>query len=397
MKKPALLGLSVFLTLSAGFLFSACQSDAAKKIGDLGPALLPNRTDTRLVEGEPADKRLILPEGFQATLFSTQAPGARDLQFSPNSTLLVSLKGQGKVIALPDKDGNGEADKTVEVLKGLKNPHGLAFHNGKLFVAEERQVTRYNWDETNMTATFDKKILDLPSGGSNHVTRSLLFDQNNNLFISIGSDCNVCNEKDNRHASVMISNENGDNPRVYAAGLRNAVFMALNPIDGTVWATENGRDMLGDDVPPDEINILQENANYGWPFCYGAQIPDNSFGGKDAAYCNTTKAPAGELQAHSAALGLTFINSPAFPADWQGDLLVAFHGSWNRSVPTGYKVVHLKVDGTQTKDQSDFMTGFIQGGQTLGRPVDLTFDTLGRLYLSDDKAGAVYLVSHTQP
>jgi len=142
---------------------------------------------------------------------------------------------------------------------------------------------------------------------------------------------------------------------------------------------------------------LAENANYGWPFCYGAQVVDSTFGGKDAAFCKTTQLPAAELQAHSAALGLTFINSPQFPEDWQGDLLVAFHGSWNRSVPTGYKVVHLNVNGEQASDQSDFMTGFIQGGQTLGRPVDLTFDSLGRLYISDDKAGVVYLVTRTQP
>jgi len=173
--------------------------------------------------------------------------------------------------------------------------------------------------------------------------------------------------------------------------------MALRTSTDKVWATENGRDLLGDNVPPDEINILQDGGNYGWPFCYGDHVLDTTFGDKTQEYCNGTIAPAFNLQAHSAPLGLAFIDSRQFPADWQGDLLVAFHGSWNRSVPTGYKVVRLKVDGEKVSDQTDFMTGFLQNDQTIGRPVDLTFDSAGRLYVSDDKAGVVYLVSHTQP
>ncbi len=371
------------------------KSWVKQNVGDLGPALSPIRQNPPQVAGEAIDQ-LTLPEGFQVTLFSSAAPGARDLQFSPDGTLLVSLRTQGKVIALPDTNADGQADSVVEVLTGLKNPHGLVFRDGKLFVAEERQVSRYTWDESELTATLEKKIVDLPSGGAGHFTRSLVFDSQGNLYISIGSTCNVCDEKDERNASVMITNAEGESPRIYASGLRNAVFMTLRPSTDKVWVSENSRDLLGDNIPPDEINILEENANYGWPYCYGAQVRDSSFGDQPTSYCDNTVVPTAELQAHSAALGLTFVDSRQFPDDWQGDLLVAFHGSWNRSIPTGYKVVRLKVDGERVTGQEDFITGFLKDGQTMGRPVDITFDSLGRMYLSDDKAGAVYVVTGNQ-
>lgn len=398
MSRPVVLVVLAALILSGAVLAVSTIGQAVVKqqVGDVSPALSPALQMARPVDGKKADQRLTLPDGLQATLFSTQTPGARDLQFSPDGTLLVSLRAKGQVVALPDRDEDGVADRVVDVLSNIRNPHGLAFRNGKLFVASERELNRYIWDEETLTATFDKKLADLPSGGSGHFTRSLVFDSQGNLYISVGSTCNVCTERDSRNASVLITNEEGENVRTYATGLRNSVFMTLHDSTDEVWATENSRDLLGDDVPPDEINILQENGNYGWPFCYGNQVVDTTFGGKDQAYCNGTLVPLHAIQAHSAALGLTFIDSRQLPDAWQGDLLVAYHGSWNRSVPTGYKVVRMTVDGNRITGESDFMTGFLQGNQTLGRPVDLTFDQNGRLYISDDKAGVIYLVSSTQ-
>lgn len=383
----ALLGVIFFAITSFG------KNVVKNQIGDLGPAFGPVAETAPQVVGENADARLTVPGNFSLTVFSKDAPGARDLQFSPEGTLLVSLKNAGKVIALPDANSDGVADKTVDLLSGLKNPHGLAFRDGKLFVAEERQVSRYLWDEQNLTATFEKKIADLPGGGAGHVTRSLVFDNQGNLYISTGSTCNVCDEKDDRNAAVLITNANGEDVRLYSTGLRNAVFLTLRPDSDQVWVTENSRDRLGDDLPPDELNILQANANYGWPYCYGLKVRDNTFGSQPPAYCDQTLAPVVEIPAHSAALGLTFIDSPQFPTDWQGDVLVAYHGSWNRSVPTGYKVVRFTVDGDQVSQQTDFLTGFLQNGQSIGRPVDVTFDSDGSLYVSDDKAGIVYLIT----
>jgi len=383
---------------------------AKSKVGDLRPALFSSEKYQERSEntasglesnivGKLADARLTVPEEFLISEFATGTPGARDLQFSPNGTLLVSLRAEGKIVALPDTNNDGQADKVVEVLTGLRNPHGLAFRNGKLFVAEEQQVNRYLWDENQLTANLEKKLFDtpegvtLPGGGGGHQTRSLTFDQKGNLYISIGSTCNVCLEKNQFNATVMITDEAGSNPRIYSKGLRNAVFLATNPQTDQVWVTEMGRDLLGDNIPPDEINILQDNSDFGWPYCYGRQIYDQNFGKESAAYCQYTLPPIFELPAHSAPLGLAFIESADFPKDWQGDLLVAYHGSWNRSEPTGYKIVRLDVEGNTIKSESDFMTGFLQGSSAIGRPVDMAFNGSGSLFVSDDKSGRIYRIT----
>jgi glucose/arabinose dehydrogenase len=150
--------------------------------------------------------------------------------------------------------------------------------------------------------------------------------------------------------------------------------------------------MLGDTTPPDELNILQQNQNYGWPDCYADKVTDTTQHNKPKEYCATTTAPIHQFHAHNAPLGLTFVNSPYFPPDWQGDLLVSLHGSWNSSVPVGYKIVHLKVSDSTVTQEEDFVTGFINGRAVSGRPVDLEFDQKGNLYVSDDKAGKIYRI-----
>lgn len=307
-------------------------------------------------------------------IFAQNLGGVRDLEFSPGETLLASLPSEGKIIALKNNE-------VKDVLTGLDRPHGITFFNGKLYVAEETKVTRYNWDEQNLKASLNKVLFDLPKGG-NHFTRSLVLDKTGKLYISIGSTCNVCNENNPRYGTVLTGDSEGTTPKVFAKGLRNSVFLAVNPKTDQIWATEMGRDFLGDNLPPDEINILEEGKDYGWPNCYGDKIPDTNF--NPSATCTNTEFPIFKIPAHSAPLGLAF--------DPQGDLLVAYHGSWNRSVPDGYKVVRMKVAGNQIISSEDFITGFLEGNQAIGRPVDLIFDKEGNLYISDDKAGAVYLI-----
>lgn len=333
--------------------------------------------------GLPLEK----PPEFTLDIFAQNLGRVRDLTFSPEGILLASVPSEGKVIAIRDKNS------VTGVLTGLNNPHGIAFNNGKLFVAEERRLSRYNWDGQKLTASLDKVLFGLPAGG-NHITRSLIFDSNNNLYISIGSTCNVCNEANPWRGAVIITNPEGENPGVFATGLRNSVFLTTNPQTGEIWATEMGRDYLGDDLPPDEINIIKEGKNYGWPNCYGDKVPDTNFDPADSGtVCNSTGPPVYKIRAHSAPLGLVFIDSEQFPAMWQGDLLVALHGSWNRSSPVGYKIVRLEVSGNQITGEADFITGFLQDSQAISRPVDLIFDQNGNLYISDDKAGKIYILS----
>ena len=231
----------------------------------------------------------------------------------------------------------------------------------------------------------------LPSGG--HISRTVGFSPSDKMYVSIGSLCNVCEETDVRRAAVMEYNPDGSEARVYAEGLRNSVGFVFHPTTGHIWATENGRDNLGDDIPPDEINILRDGQHYGWPYCYGKNIPDRTINDPDR--CATTQESLHDMQAHSAPLGLRFINSPQFPEEWQGDLLVAYHGSWNRGEPTGYKVVRLVVDGSSVVAEEDFINGWLlDNGTSVGRPVDLIFGPQdGALYISDDGAGVIYRVT----
>lgn len=333
------------------------------QVGDVRPAFLPPAKTQTIGDLKPFAKNL---------------GGVRDLEFSPNGTLLASVPSQGKVIALIKQDNTAQVK---DILVNLNSPHGITFFNNQLFVAEERRVVRYNWNESNLTATEDKILFDLPPRG-NHFTRSLVFDKSGRLYVSVGSTCNVCNESDPRYGAVLISDADGNNPRVFAKGLRNSVFMTLNPKTGDIWATDMGRDFLGDNLPPDEINILKED-DYGWPDCYGNKVPDTNF--NPSASCENTEPPIFEIPAHSAPLGLTF--------DIEGNLLVAYHGSWNRSVPDGYKVVKLTVSGNTITKAEDFITGFISGSEATGRPVDLIFDKDGNLYLSDDKSGSIYVIT----
>lgn len=289
-------------------------------------------------------------------------------------------------MALPDIDRDGIADQKKTILSNLMRPHGLTFHNGKLYVAEERQVSRYTYDTATNTAIFEKKLFDLPSGGR-HFTRGIVFDDNNNLYISLGSTCDTCVEKHPYISTVLVSDSEGEGLRVFSKGLRNAVFLAKDPETGKVFATEMGRDFLGDNLPPDEIVVLQDGGDYGWPYCYGSKIWDRVFGRKDQSYCEGTIAPFYNIPAHSAPLGLTFIESSQMPQDWQNDLLVSYHGSWNRSYPTGYKIV--RITNGQNPSEEDFITGF---EDNTARPADVVFDKEGSLYISDDEAGAIYKV-----
>ncbi len=349
---------------------------------------------------------LTLPAGFSINVFAKDLGAPRDL-VAMYQGLLASIPSKGTVVLLEDKNHDGVAETIKTLISGLNQPHGMAVTDvnpedgtAYLYVAEASQLDRYTYDTIKQNVSDNVVLTKLPTGGR-HTTRSVVLDPNGEgILVSIGSSCDVCHEQDSRRAAIYRYDFANKTFESYATGLRNSVFMARKDDTSEIWATEMGRDYLGDDIPPDEINIIKQGKNYGWPNCYGHNIHDTQFD-KNTYIRNPCMEPVGppshiDLQAHSAPLGLAFVptNPDWWPASYRGNLFVAYHGSWNRSVPTGYKIhrFELDSDGNVLKDE-DFLTGFITAkGEVLGRPADVEFGWDGALYISDDRTGVVYRI-----
>lgn len=360
-----------------------------------------------VIDNPSSDNPLKLPSGFEISVFADKLSDARVIAFDRFQNVWVSRPKEGVVSVVVVQ--NGKPVKTVDVLTGLDKPHGILFditNPELLYIAEESKVSSatITYSETHepevVVNTDMVTLVDLPhEATARHSTRTLAYSSKGEILLSIGSSCNVCNEASPLRASVQKLEKVGDTWKLtpYATGLRNSVFMATNPVDGKMWATEMGRDELGDNVPPDEINILEEGKNYGWPVCYGNRIHDTQFDKNTYIMdpCASTIASFYDLPAHVAPLGLAFIPEESFwPEEYWNDVLVAYHGSWNRSIPIGYSIERLRIDNDgQVVGEEPFLEGWLtKKNEALGRPVDLKFMN-GSLYVSDDRAGVIYRVS----
>jgi glucose/arabinose dehydrogenase len=337
-----------------------------------------------------------LPPGFSIQAFARDLGFARFMTLDPRGTLLVSVPRAGRVLALPDDDGDGRADAARPVVEGLDLPHGLAFLDGRLHVAETGRVLRFEYDPVARRVQGSPTIVvpDLPPRGS-HWTRTIAFGPDRHLYVAVGSSCNNCEERDGRRAAVYRYRSDGSDGKPFATGLRNAVGLAFRPGTGELWATVNGRDWLGDDRPAEYVTLVQDGGFYGWPHCHwtaAGLLPDPELPRGDR--CRTARRPSVLYQAHTAPLGLAFYTGTQFPAEYRGNLFVALHGSWNRSALVGYKVIRVRLDGTVPED---FATGWLVGNRSWGRPVDLAVAPDGALFLSDDGLGAVYRITYRGP
>lgn len=339
-----------------------------------------------------------VPRGFAIEPFAQGLDGPRFISFGPDGHLYVAERGAGRIVRLPDRDGDGEVDDIEIFAEELGAPHSLVAHDGDWFVGIPSGVVRLRDSDGDGRADENEVLIDdYPTGG--HNTRTVLFLPDGRMVVSVGSSCNACFEEDPRRAAILVY----DGPRatgesIYASGLRNAVGLALHPVTGDLWATNNGRDFLGDNRPPDSLWRVQEGEDYGWPRCHGGEIPDPVDGSPDS--CAAVPSPDLKIQAHSAPLGLQFYDGDQFPPAYRGDLFIAYHGSWNRSVPTGYKVVHVPFeDGQPTGEISDFAHGWLdrESGSASGRPVGLAVGPDGSLFVSDDKGGVIYRIAYTRP
>jgi glucose/arabinose dehydrogenase len=385
---------------------------ATRFYGSIRPALFPPVGD--IAERENSKKNgdeekefnnlgLRLSDGFSISIFANDLPSARVITEDRFGNFWVSQSKEG-TISLLEVDG-GELVAQNVVFRELNNPHGLAIDPKDplmLYVAEEHQIFRTRlYSDGNMEV-----IAHLPEGGR-HTTRTIGFGVDERLYVSIGSSCDVCRENDEMRATIYSMEKDGSDMKLFAKGLRNSVFFMSHPETGEMWATDMGRDGLGDNLPPDEINVVREGNNYGWPTCYGKNIHDVDFD-NNTYIRNPCMDPHEtssfiDIPAHSSPLGLAFVpKTTKWPVEYWGDLLVAYHGSWNRSEPTGYKVVRMKLDQENKYIGSeDFISGWLVDGSlgvnaALGRPVDIFISKSGSAYISDDKAGVIYKLTYTE-
>ena len=338
------------------------------------------------------EQPISLPPGFAISVYASGLNDPRMMAIGPDGALYLAERGAGRIVRLPDRDEDGVADGIEVIGVDLASPSSLAFYqDGSLYVGETRRVIRLSQPDGDGAYQQRDVVVDgLPAGG--HNTRTVLFSPDwADLFVSVGSSCNVCDEEDPRRAAIVRYAPDGSGEQIYAAGLRNAVGITFRPGVDELWASNNGRDMLGDDLPPDTVQLVRQGDDFGWPRCHSGRINDSEFGGPGA--CEGVAPPAVELQAHSAPLGLTFYSGEQFPAEYRGDLFVAYHGSWNRSVPTGYKVVRIPMEGGLPGPVQDFAAGWLGAdGSAWGRPVDVITAPDGSLFVSDDAGGKVYRI-----
>ena len=407
--KKTIIFITVIAVLAAGVFFYY------KNLRGVWPAISPpSENIAEIIKQNQTPYPLKLPYGFSISIFAEDLPGARVMAIDGIGNIWVSQTGEGKITLLEVKDGI--VQNKSEIFKNLKKPHGLAFDpqdSFLLYFAEEDKISRVrvysngNSSFAKASAGAAEKIADIPSGGG-HFTRTLGFGPDNLLYVSIGSSCNVCHESDDRRAKIFSMKKDGGDFKEFASGLRNTVFFTWDFVDGKMWATEMGRDNIGDDLPPDEINIIEnlstssgQNSipNFGWPICYGKNIHDSDF--DKNVYIRdpcADKIPSHiDLQAHSAPLGLAFVPEEGWLQDYWHNLFVAYHGSWNRSEPTGYKVVRIKLDSKGNYlGIEDFITGWLTKDGALGRPVDILVQPGGIMYITDDKAGVIYKVTYKE-
>ena len=334
-----------------------------------------------------------LKPGFRLSVFAEGLNRPRFMSFGPDGTLYVGSNARtGDVYALADRNHDGRADSVVEFASGLRSPHSVFWQGDWLYVGETHRVIRLRDTDDDLRADQQEVVVpELPSGGQ-HFTRTVGFGPDGALYVSAGSSYNVCRESDSRRAAIMRLNPDGSGMEIYARGLRNAVGFTWNPKTGELWATDNGRDWLGDDLPPEELDLIRRGDDHGWPFCYGNRVPDPDLGSTER--CAATQPATFEMPAHSAPLGLGFYTGTQFPEEYRGDLFIAFHGSWNRSVPTGYKVVRIHFRDGRPAGLEDFVDVWFEGERVSHRPVDVKTGPDGALYISDDHGGTIFRLTY---
>ena len=351
---------------------------------------------TDCLSGKIRLETIRLQQGFTINLYTENVPGARSLAIGPTGTVFVGTRREGKVYAVTDNNNDNMADSVTVIASGLNSPNGVAYFNGSLYVAEISRILRFDGIRSDLKKPGPPVVVNdqFPSD-THHGWKYIGFGPDNRLYIPVGAPCNVCERADPRYASIMRMMPDGTNLEIYARGVRNTVGFDWHPSNENLWFTDNGRDWLGDDSPPDTLNRATKiGLHYGFPYCHAGNIPDPEFGNK--YNCTEFEPPMINLGPHVAALGMKFYTGAMFPSTYHGDIFIAEHGSWNRSIPIGYRITRIQVKNDRAVSYDVFAEGWLQGRKAWGRPVDVLIMPDGALLVSDDRAGAIYRISYNR-
>lgn len=336
-----------------------------------------------------------LPSGFHLSLFSDQTPNARSLALGDDGTVYVGTMTEGKVYALPDRDHDGRADRVHVVASGLHMPNGVAYLNGNLYIAEIQRIVKLRDIGAHLDNPPQPEVVyDGYPSDRHHGWKYLRVGPDGKLYVPVGAPCNICQSENEIYASLTRLDAEGRHLEIFARGIRNTVGFDWQPETGELWFTDNGRDLLGDDLPPEELNHApRAGLHFGYPYCHAGRIADPEYGA--VRPCKDFTPPAWQFAAHVAPLGMRFYRGQVFPEAYRRQLFVAQHGSWNRSQPQGYRVVVVKFSNGQPVSDEVFADGWLlPNGEVFGRPVDILELTDGSLLVSDDRRGVIYRITY---
>ncbi|HWP99434.1 MAG TPA: sorbosone dehydrogenase family protein [Vicinamibacterales bacterium] len=349
--------------------------------------------------GLPGQRRLPLdtirlPPGFRIEVYADGVENARSLALGPGGVLFVGTRSEGNVYAVVDRDGDERADRVYTIARGLNMPNGVAVREGALYVAEVNRILRFDDIERRLENPPKPVVVnDTLPRERHHGWKFIAFGPDGLLYVPVGAPCNICLSEDERFASILRMKPDGTGVEVFAHGVRNSVGFDWHPRTKELWFTDNGRDWLGDNAPPDELNRAPKpGLHFGYPFCHGRDIADPEFGTRRR--CSEFVPPVQELGPHVAAVGMRFYTGRMFPPEYHGQIFIAEHGSWNRSTPIGYRVTVVTLDGDRAVAYRPFAEGWLQGSKAWGRPADVLVMPDGALLVSDDEAGVIYRISY---
>ncbi|MCF0056246.1 sorbosone dehydrogenase family protein [Dyadobacter sp. CY356] len=341
---------------------------------------------------------LKVPPGFKTSVVASGLGKPRIMVLSDNGSLYVTRRDVGDILMLTDKDGDGNFEDLKTVWAQFPDVHGITIHDGYMYLASSKILKRGKIGTNGMLTDTSTLIKDLPEGGQ-HDNRMISFGADGLLYMTVGSTCNDCGETNKENATMLVMNADGTNRRIFSRGLRNTIGFDWHPQTKEIWGIDNGTDWRGDGIPPEELNKIEDGADYGWPWVFGMQEVDptreDPTGTTKEAYAKNTKPAIMTFAAHSAPIDFRFIGKTAgFSAEFQNDALVAWHGSWNRKNPEGYKIQRIHFVNGKPASVHDFFSGFLSadGKTRFGRPAGIIIDKKGKIYVSDDENGIIYCI-----